>query len=70
MFLTLDLGGEGASAPGFHSALASGHGLVVWPILSPGGELAMLRKSSIAWLMNGRRLSFVRVVTSLPAASD
>jgi len=37
MFLKVKLGGEGASTPGFHSAVASGHGLVVWPIVLPSG---------------------------------
>ena len=37
MFLNVKFGGEGASTAGFLPAVAPGHGLVVWPIVSPGG---------------------------------
>ncbi len=37
MYPQTDLGGEGASTPGFALAATSGLGLVVWPMMSPSG---------------------------------
>ena len=41
MHLQTDLGGEGASTPGFELAATSVPGLVVWPIMAPSGAHAV-----------------------------